>query len=126
MKKLSKEIGFSVLMSMTGSNAQVIKEVVHTVSSSAYDRALEQEADLESVNYMLNAEIDPRPFADLMYELSLEQEGNSVTEWVSTHPESEDRAEYILNYVKNKKIKSKKILSEQSWEDFKESIKDNQ
>ncbi|MFD2892367.1 M48 family metallopeptidase [Flavobacterium chuncheonense] len=125
MKKLSKEIGFSVLLSMTGANAQIIKEVLHSLSSSAYDRSLEKEADMQSVNYMLNAEIDPRPFADFMYELSLDNDLHKYTYWVSTHPESEDRAKYILNSLKGKKIKSKAILSQESWEDFKQKIKDN-
>ena len=48
MKKLSKEIGFSVLLSLTGANSSMIKEVISTLSSSAYDRNLEQEADLKS------------------------------------------------------------------------------
>lgn len=126
MKKLSKEVGFSVLLSMTGANAQIIKEVLHSLSSSAYDRSLEKEADMESVKYMLNAEIDPRPFADFMYELSLDNELHKYTYWVSTHPESEARAKYILNSLKGKKIKSKEILSKESWDDFKQKIKNNQ
>ncbi|MEZ4853224.1 M48 family metalloprotease [Flavobacterium sp.] len=126
MKKLSKEIGFSVLMSMTGSNAQVIKQAVQTLSSSAYDRSLEREADMKSVNYMLAAEIDPKPFIDFMYDLSLKTDNYAITEWVSTHPESEERAQYMLNFIKNKKIISKKILSEEEWENFKQKVKDNQ
>ncbi|RBA29841.1 M48 family metallopeptidase [Flavobacterium tibetense] len=125
MKKLSKEIGFSVLMSMTGANATMIKEVLHTLSSSAYDRNLEREADMESVNYMINANIDPRPFADFMYELSLNNEIHKYTYWISTHPESEDRAKYILNYLKGKKIKNTTILSKESWLEFKQKIKDS-
>lgn len=125
MKKLSKEIGFSVLLSMTGSNAQLIKEVLHSLSSSAYDRSLEKEADIESVNYLLKADIDPKPFADFMYDLSLENESMKYLSWVSTHPESEERAKYILNYLKNKKITSKKILNAESWEQLKKTIKDN-
>lgn len=125
MKKLSKEIGFSVLLSMTGANSSVVKEVISTLSSSAYDRNLEQEADLKSVEYMLNANIDPRPFADFMYELSIDNELHKYTYWISTHPESEARAKYILNKIKGKKIKSKKILSDKSWEKFKKQIKEN-
>ena len=110
MKKLSKEIGFSVLMSMTGANATMIKEVLHTLSSSAYDRNLEREADMESVNYMINANIDPRPFADFLYELSLDNELHKYTYWVSTHPESEARAKTILNYLKTKKSKKPLVV----------------
>lgn len=122
MKKLSKEIGFSVLMSMTGNNAQVIKEVVHTLSSSAYDRTLEREADMKSIDYMINAEIDPKPFIDFMYNLSLETDNHTITKWISTHPESEERAHYIMSFIKGKEINSKQILSEKSWENLKQSV----
>ena len=125
MKKLSKEIDFSVLLSITGANSSVIKEIISTLSSSAYDRNLEQEADLKSVEYMMNAAIDPRPFADFMYELSIDNEIHKYTYWISTHPESEARAKYILNKIKGKKIKSKPILTKKSWERFKQQIRDN-
>ncbi len=125
MKKLSKEIGFSVLLSLTGANSGMIKEVLKTLSSSAYDRSLEQEADMQSVDYMLNANIDPRPFADFMYELSIDNELHKYTYWISTHPESEARAKAILNRLKGKKLKTKPILTQKSWKRFKDQIKNN-
>jgi predicted Zn-dependent protease len=126
MKKLSKEIGFSVLVSMaTGANGSQIAKVVNTLTSSAYDRSLEREADMESVRYMLKAKIDPRPFADFMYDLSLDNEMHKYTYLITTHPESENRAKYILNYLKGKKIKSKAILSKEAFKEFKENITKN-
>jgi predicted Zn-dependent protease len=126
MKKLSKEIGFSVLVSMaTGANGSQIAKVVNTLTSSAYDRSLEREADMESVRYMLKAKIDPRPFADFMYDLSLDNEMHKYTYLITTHPESENRAKYILNYLKGKKIKSKAILSKEVFNEFKENVSKN-
>ena len=126
MKKLSKEIGFSVLVSMaTGANGSQIAEVLNTLTSSAYDRSLEREADMESVRYMLKANIDPRPFADFMYDLSLDNEMHKYTYLITTHPEAEDRAKYILNYLKGKKIKSKAILSKEAFNEFKENVSKN-
>ena len=126
MKKLSKEIGLSVLLSITtGANSTVISQIVKTLSSSAYDRSLETEADMQSVKYLLNANIDPRPFADFLYELSLDNELHKYTYWVSTHPESEARAKTILNYLKTKKIKSNPILTKEAWGDFQQKVKDN-
>ena len=125
MKKLSKEIGLSVLLSITtGSNGAVLSEILKTLSSSAYDRSLETEADMQSVKYLLNANIDPRPFADFLYELSVDNELHKYTYWVSTHPESEARAKTILNYLKGKNIESKPILTKEAWEDFKEKVED--
>ena len=124
MKKLSKEIGFSVLVSLAaGANGNQIASVINTLTSSAYDRSLEREADMESVRYMLKASIDPRPFADFMYDLSLDNEMHKYTYIVTTHPESADRAKYILNYLKGKKIKSKPILTKAAFENSKECIK---
>jgi predicted Zn-dependent protease len=126
MKKLSKEIGFSVLLSLaTGANSGQLGQVVNTLTSSAYDRRLEREADMVSVNYLLKAKIDPRPFADFMYELSLDNEMHKYTYLLTTHPESEDRAKYMLNYLKGKKIESKMILSKDAFENFKQKIKAN-
>jgi hypothetical protein len=74
---------------------------------------------------MLKAKIDPRPFADFMYDLSLDNEMHKYTYLITTHPESENRAKYILNYLKGKKIKSKAILSKEVFNEFKENVSKN-
>lgn len=127
MKKLSKEIGFSVIMSLTtgNGNATVIKEIMQTLSSSAYDRSLEREADISSVEYMLKAKIDPAPFADFLYEMSFDGgELSNALSWVSTHPESEERAKYILEYIKGQKVEKKTFLNQTEWKAFKEAVKE--
>ncbi|KFF15356.1 M48 family metallopeptidase [Flavobacterium hydatis] len=123
MKKLSKEIGFSVLMSITtgNNNASIIREVMHTLSSTAYDRALEKDADITSVEYMLKAKIDPAPFADFLYDMSFDKSFGGALSWISTHPESEARAKYILEYIKGKKLEKKMILSKEEWDGFKKA-----
>lgn len=126
MKKLSKEIGFSVLMSITtgNNNNKVIREIMHTVSSSAYDRSLEKEADIASVEYMLKAKVDPAPFADFLYEMSFDDKLQSALSWVNSHPESEERAKYILEYIKGKKTDKKKQLTLDQWDSFKKMVKE--
>lgn len=125
MKKLSKEIGFSVLLSATtgGKGGEIIKEVLKSLSSSAYDRTLEKEADITSVDYMINAKIDPRPMADFMYQMELDSQTPEVFSWIATHPESEERANYILEYIKGKKLKSKPSISKTEWDVFQEQVK---
>lgn len=127
MKKLSKEIGLSVLLSLTtgSNNTQVIREVFQTLSSSAYDRSLEREADLASVKYMLNAKVDPAPFADFLYEMSFDSALDNALSWISSHPEAEERSKYVLEYIKGKKIKAKSILSKTEWEEFKQKTADH-
>ena len=120
MKKLSKEIGFSVLLSATtgGKAGEVLKEIFRTLSSSAYDRSLEKEADITSVDYMIAADIDPKPLADFMYQMALENQMPKEMYWIASHPESEARAQYILEYIKGKKLKNKATITEKEWQAF--------
>ena len=125
MKKLSKEIGFSVLLSATagGKGGEILKEIFKTLSSSAYDRTLEKEADLASVDYMIKANIDPKPMADFMYQMAQDSKIPDGFSWISSHPESEERAKYILEYIKDKKLKNKETLSEEAWKTFQKQVK---
>ncbi|MCA0350321.1 MAG: M48 family metallopeptidase [Flavobacterium sp.] len=126
MKKLSKELGFSVLMTAAsgGKGGQMIREVFKTLSSSAYDRTLEKEADMTSVDYMIKANIDPKPMADFMYQMALDNQMPKGLAWISTHPDSEERAKYILEYIKGKKLTIKPTLIEKDWNHFQEQVKD--
>jgi predicted Zn-dependent protease len=127
MKKLVKEIGLSVLISMTTGNsgAEVIRETAKMLSSSAFDRSLEKEADIKAVDYLVNANINPEPFADFLYKLSdTEHEAIKYLTWISTHPDSKDRAEYIIEYSKGKEKEYKSILSNETWDKLKAELKD--
>jgi predicted Zn-dependent protease len=127
MKKLSKEVGLTVLLTAAsgGKGGEIIKEIFKTLSSSAYDRTLEKEADMESVNYLLKANINPEPMADFMFQLAQQEVLPNAFSWISTHPESEERAKYILDYLKGKKYQKKQSISETNWVVFQEKIKNN-
>ena len=118
MKKLIKEIGLSVLISMTSGNgsAETIQKISKLLSSSAFDRKLEKEADISAVEYLINAKINPESLAEFLYKLADNKSDEASYEsWLSTHPDSKKRAEYILEYSKDKIIKSEPALSESSW-----------
>jgi predicted Zn-dependent protease len=73
------------------------------LSSSAYDRKLETEADLTAVGYLEKAGINPEPFANFLYRLSDETKNlPSQIYWISSHPESKERAEKIMGLIKGK------------------------
>ena len=122
MKKLVKEIGLTVLISMATGNdaAEIIKETVKMLSSSAFDRSLEKEADIKAVDYLIRAKVNPEPFANFLYKLSLEDDAKTeYLKWVSNHPASKERAEYIIEHSKNKLIKYEPILSIETWNKLK-------
>jgi len=127
MKKLIKEVGLSVLISMTTGQGgtEIIKETAKLLSSSAFDRSLEKEADIKAIEYLINAKINPEPFANFLYKLSQnEHEAMKYLSWTNTHPASKERAEYIIEYSKNKKTKYEPILSMDTWGKLKEKLKE--
>ncbi len=125
MKKLSKEIGYSVLLTAAGGTkgGQLAREILKSLSASAYDRKLEKEADITSVKYLLKADIDPKPMADFMFQMAQDSTMDKAMYWIADHPESEERAKYILEYIKGKKLKSKASIPEKDWKAFQEQIK---
>lgn len=127
MKKLVKEVGLSVLISMATGNsgADVVKETAKMLSSSAFDRSLEKEADIKAVEYLVKAKINPEPFANFLYKLSIkENESTKYLTWISTHPDSKERAEYIIEHSKDKHIKYEAILTNDNWDKLKEILKE--
>jgi len=124
MKKLTNEIGLSVLFSVTtGNNPELIKQIAKTLSSIAFERKLEKEADIKAVDYLLAASINPIPFADFLLKLSdKDTTETSTLSWLNTHPDSKERAAYINNLIKNKNCMSKPIISEATWNLMKKEI----
>lgn len=127
MKKLIKEVGLSVLISMTAGNSssEMIRETAKLLSSTAYDRNLEKEADIKAVDYLLKANINPEPFANFLYRLS-EKESEIVSRliWVSTHPDSKERSKYIIEYYNNRTQNFQLVLMPETWENFKEYLEE--
>ena len=125
MKKLSKEVGLSVLLTATAGDkgGAILKKIFKTLSSTAYDRTLEKDADMQSVKYLLKADINPEPMADFMYVMAQEQKTPQALSWISTHPECEERAKYILDYLRGKKLEKKQTLTQKEWENYKKQIK---
>lgn len=127
MKKLLKEVGLSVLISMTTGNgsSENIRETAKMLSSSAFDRNLEKEADIKAVDYLVKAKINPEPFANFLYKISeMENDATKYLTWISNHPESKERAEYIIEYSKGKKIKYESILAIGTWDKMKEKLRE--
>ncbi|MCF8373406.1 MAG: M48 family metallopeptidase [Bacteroidales bacterium] len=125
MKKLVKEIGLSVIISMAGGNtgSETMKEALKLLSSTAYDRNLEKEADLLAVEYLINSKVDPEPLAEFLYDISGDESSmEKRLSWISTHPASKERAEYIIDCCKGKPTEYVPILSKETWEGLRENL----
>ena len=124
MNKLAKEIGLAVLISTnTGAGTDMVQQVLQSLSSTAYDRRLESEADRRSVELLVEARIDPAPLGNLTYRLG--QSGRdpaTYLRWLSTHPEPEERSLAILELAKDADVKPERVLSDAAWAEMKRQL----
>ncbi len=125
MKKVVKEIGLSLLATIIGGNSggEILKEATQTLSSKAYDRSLETEADAMAVKYLVNANIDPVNFSTFLFRLSTTENAMpSAFNWINTHPESKERVAEVLKLKKKYTFNVKPLLSASIWNRAKELL----
>jgi predicted Zn-dependent protease len=124
MMKLSKEIGFSALSTILNSGSGGM-ESLRILTSTAYDRQIEDQADETGVEYMQKSKINPAYLADFMYRLSAEE---SVLQKkltiISTHPETEERAKKILDLQQKKHPEYIPVLPDSIWKQLQENVQD--
>ncbi|MEO0338329.1 MAG: M48 family metallopeptidase [Bacteroidota bacterium] len=99
-RTLSNFMIISVLTGDVGGVSSVFLENAHTFSEMAYSRSHEKEADLVGLQYMTEQQIDPKGmielFEILLSEHEIEHEETSkVIEFMSTHPLTQKRIDYI-------------------------------
>ncbi len=95
-KKLIKEFGLTILITSSGSGeiSGAIKEISKLLSSTAYDRQNEKEADLQAVKYLQNASIDPNALIEFLQKIESKE-----LSWISTHPNTQERITYISKAI---------------------------
>ena len=127
MKKLVKEVGLAVLLSMTSGTGspEMAQQAFKILTSTAFDRNLETDADLKAVEYLANSNINPEGLANFLFRLSADEGGlPDQLFWLSTHPGGEERSGDILDQMKGLSIEEERIFSDEEWTDLKEEIKD--
>lgn len=125
MKKLVKEVGLSVLISMTGGNGspEMIRQAFKVLTSSAFDRSLEQEADIKAVEYLSNSHINPEGLANFLFRMSITESAlQNQLSWLSTHPGGEERSKDILEQIHTSLINEEQIISIEEWNKLQEGI----
>ncbi|MDP4185863.1 MAG: M48 family metallopeptidase [Bacteroidota bacterium] len=125
MKKMVKEVGVAGVASMIGgqNGSQVIARLAKVVTSTAFDRDQEKDADATAVHYMVKAKINPSFFAGFFIRFS--NDINQIPkelEWISTHPDTKERAERVRSLIPAS-LKSSPIATQKEWSCFKEEVK---
>lgn len=126
MKKLIKELGLTMIITLAGKNGgfEIVKDAARTLSSSAFDRKQEEEADDFAFDTMVKANADPENLANFLFRMS--KESGSIPEelvWISTHPDTKERAAEILIKKKDAKINATPLVKS-SWSDIQSLLKE--
>lgn len=121
-QKLIKDFAVNnITENITGINNEKINRILEKLSSTAYDRALESEADYTSIKYLTKSKINPVFFADFLLRISNKENNNF--EFISTHPNSRKRAQLIYKSCKNQnRVKSNKHIESSTWVTFKKKL----
>lgn len=123
MNKLVKELGLAIIVS-SGTGSAVVQQVLHSLSSTAYDRRMEGDADRRGVDLLVRARIDPEAFANLTYRLGGRGvDPNGALRWLSTHPSSEERALAILSRARDVKVDPEPVVDPAAWEGMKGALR---
>ena len=97
MQALVREFGIATLSNLVSNGGgTLIAESLENLTSLAFSRDLEKEADLVAVDYLQRAQINPQSLADFLERMEGVPE---FAEWFSSHPLSEERAAYIREKI---------------------------
>ncbi len=125
MKKLVREFGLNMLISMIsgGAGSDVLKQSGRLLSSRAFNREMEQEADRLGVQILNRSGISAEPLADFLYLLAnYNGLGSEALVWLSTHPELKSRAAYILEFDEPQQTHTEALIEESVWAEMKSRI----
>ncbi|WP_038031000.1 M48 family metallopeptidase [Thermonema rossianum] len=94
-EKLLKEAGITMILAAAGGGSE-ISRLAAMLLSNAFSREAEQEADLRAVILLENACIDPQGLVSILQRFAAGDAAlPEMPEWLSTHPLSKERVEYV-------------------------------
>ena len=125
MKKLVKEVGLEMLFAMAGGDAgfEIVRETGKTLSSTAFDRKQESEADEYAVEILASSNIDPQHLSNFFFRLSQKHNIPSELAWISTHPDTKERAADIIKKKKEYTF-TKSVILKTPWDEIKKLIQE--
>ena len=127
MKRLVNEIGITVLASVASNgNSQVVGKIIQILSSSAFERKQESDADAAGVRYLEHAHINPKGFVNIMLKFAdIQSEVPSEMEWISSHPDSKKRAAIIQSLIDTNSVNYVPVIDINDWQLLKDASEDH-
>ncbi|MES2733817.1 MAG: M48 family metallopeptidase [Bacteroidota bacterium] len=110
-RNLSGYLFLSAVLSDVNGIMAIIGDNVHTLQSLTYSRQFERQADMEGIEIMVSNKVNPKGMSKLFERLQT-QDDHLLPEFLSSHPITEERINYIKQIVKenaNKELENDKL-----------------
>jgi len=122
-KSLSSYIVLSILLNDINGVTAALIDHANTFNNLSFSRALEQEADEKAVLYMKNSNINPKGIINLLNQLHTLKSDVDVPEFLSTHPITEYRIEYVSKLIDEN---DSEFYTKPDWDEFWSVLKGNE
>lgn len=96
-RQLGSKVFIGLLLGKFGSVTSILVDHADNLKSLKYSRSLEKEADLGGLQLLRDREIDPAGYRQLFEHLRASTPGSDVPTILASHPDIQDRIEYINN-----------------------------
>lgn len=111
--RLVSQYGISTMIGlMTGGDVNFLVEIGSQLLGLTFSRADEKEADEYAVSYLYSTDYDARAVGGFFNKMVLKKKDNSIPEFLSTHPASENRIDDIMKKWKFLGSKEGKLFAE--------------
>lgn len=108
-RKLGSQVFLGLVFGKVGTVSGVLVDHADELRSLTYSRALEKEADLRGLKLLMDRGIDPDGFADL-FERLRSGGSSSLPEFMASHPDLDNRVEYIKESSKQAPVRPQPVL----------------
>ncbi len=120
---LTRQYGVQLLLEFTlGENQQLLKDIAGSIASLQYSRSNESEADATSVEYLGSTIYNCAGAAGFFEKLLAEGNSGGVPEFLSTHPNPDNRVEDIYAKADEENCSTELSNSDSQYQAFKNSL----
>lgn len=113
-RSLANVIVLSVLLNDVNGITSLIIDNANSINELSFSRSLEKEADTEAIKLMLKNNINPQGMLGLLEQLNEINHGLDIPEFLTTHPITENRIDYIKDQIYNK---SDAFYTQPNWQE---------
>ena len=120
---LTRQYGIQLMLEfILGENQQLLKDIAGSIAALQYSRSNESEADATSVEYLSSTVYNCAGAAGFFEKLIAEGNSGGVPEFLSTHPNPDNRVEDIYAKATEEECSTELSNSDSQYQAFKNSL----